>query len=583
MKRVFHACITPDCVLVEERNEKIKLVGFGVAAFADCRLPIAAGKQAFIAPDVAGQDGYDASSDIFSLGRLILHLFPEVSSHRALAKATALRPQDRFSKIREFKSELPKIFSSYSGAPKTKRRGGLIPKSEPAEVTPKLLIRTNPEKASVKIDGKLIGIAGSSGLRIPWDQGTITIEKDGYEKLVLVYKELPKILDVYVDLEPEMAPVTILTEPAEVMVSVDGKDLGLSSNGSLHARVSLGKRTFTLKKAGYSTEVFHVTLEDSRQARIGPLRLTRKANLRTKPEDTTDVGGQAAEGTDSGDPMVPWPVTIISEPAGASVSIDGRYWGVTSPHGLKVKIAAGKRKILVQKTGYKPKEVVYEIDRLNTFRIWPINLEPIPSKSEPGSTQSKSTAKLLILTRPVGASVIIDGKYYGTTSKEGLSVEVVPGKRKISLQMPGYEPKEVYCNIDSIFFAYGRTRIGPVDLVPASRRSQGALRFKNPVDNRIEEVWHPGRWTLLFGCLYFFAKETTRGSGAICFVGWLVVWWLFTGVAGVPSGLGSILSIILTNIAFSGAAESLIRNNYRALGWIEVDSDGNPVSSATKK
>jgi hypothetical protein len=59
---------------------------------------------------------------------------------------------------------------------------------------------TNPWGASVKVKGQLIGISAREGLRVPWDQGEIVVEKKGYKTETVTFGPHPPEPEIMVEL-----------------------------------------------------------------------------------------------------------------------------------------------------------------------------------------------------------------------------------------------------------------------------------------------------------------------------------------------------------------------------------------------
>jgi hypothetical protein len=68
--------------------------------------------------------------------------------------------------------------------------------------SPNFKLRTKPFGASVCINGKFVGMARLDGIDVPWDQGEIVVNKDGYCTERFKFSEPPSEPDVFVELVP---------------------------------------------------------------------------------------------------------------------------------------------------------------------------------------------------------------------------------------------------------------------------------------------------------------------------------------------------------------------------------------------
>jgi TonB family protein len=131
-------------------------------------------------------------------------------------------------------------------------------------------------------------------------------------------------------------------------------------------------------------------------------------------------------------------LTIESEPAGASVLINGAKLGLT-PLELS-ELEMGSYTVLVEKAGYESEELRAEL-----------NVEsPRASLSVPLRAQARpapSLATVRVVSTPPGAQVLLDGKPTGITPLDRLRAR--PGKRTIRLQMMGFEPWETTVQLEA--------------------------------------------------------------------------------------------------------------------------------------
>jgi uncharacterized protein YkwD len=70
-------------------------------------------------------------------------------------------------------------------------------------VKPPLVIHTIPPEANVRVNGRLVGTTGNSGVRLAWSRDyRIVLEKPGYEQETLVFSSTPIKKEIIVKLKP---------------------------------------------------------------------------------------------------------------------------------------------------------------------------------------------------------------------------------------------------------------------------------------------------------------------------------------------------------------------------------------------
>ena len=85
------------------------------------------------------------------------------------------------------------------------------------------------------------------------------------------------------------------------------------------------------------------------------------------------------------------------------------------------------------------------------------------------------------------------------------------------------------------------------------------MKFKNPVNNYVEDASTPGLWCLLFGFFYFASKSVWNHA----IIGLIL----------------AMLTFFLSWLIYPVFAEEIIRNSYLRRGWIEVIDEPDEVIS----
>lgn len=149
---------------------------------------------------------------------------------------------------------------------------------------------------------------------------------------------------------------------------------------------------------------------------IGPIAAAQAA---PKP-----AAAKAAKGPKKGPTL---PVTMISEPPGATVYIDGKDNG---PRGvatstLKLHLPKGPHKVLMELPGYHPLEKDIEVSR---------HLEHFSFKLE--SAQERLLLRPTASEEARGAQIFVDGVSVGTVPTD---VEIKQGQHTVEVRKPGFK------------------------------------------------------------------------------------------------------------------------------------------------
>lgn len=104
-RQVIHRDIKPSNILITHNGDNVKLIDFGLSDSDDSAvLKMAAGTKDHIAPEVLEGRPADVRTDIWAVGKVLSGLTR--GHRRALRKATAARPENRYPHIGAFKKAL---------------------------------------------------------------------------------------------------------------------------------------------------------------------------------------------------------------------------------------------------------------------------------------------------------------------------------------------------------------------------------------------------------------------------------------------------------------------------------------------
>lgn len=251
-------------------------------------------------------------------------------------------------------------------------------------------VRTDPETASVAIEGTLPAVR--FGNRVLLRPGDYLIEAtlDGYEPARLQAKVTDETNQSF-SLKLRKLPGSVRIEvPTQARVTVDGKPLG-DAPGEFE--LAPGKHTIAIAAERY-------------QPFSGEI----------------DVIGEGKRQTYTPQLVPAWAeVTVTSEPAGARLLVDGEERGVTP---LTTQIMAGNHPVELRLEGFKPWTTDVQVKANEAMTLGPVRLG-LPD------------GRLALRSEPSGASVSVGGVYRGQTP---VSLELRPDiAHNVVLTLPGYE------------------------------------------------------------------------------------------------------------------------------------------------
>ncbi len=156
--------------------------------------------------------------------------------------------------------------------------------------------------------------------------------------------------------------------------------------------------------------------------RAGRYRVEIKADRFVDYAGDLDVagGGSAIRKEIS---LVPdWaPVNVHSEPAGATVLVDGQEMGVTP---LEMELRSGRHELEVRQGGFKTWRQTVDVEPATPLELPKIEMRP-------------SDGTLVVRSSPEGATVLVDGEFRG---RSPVRLELDPGRNyRVELSQAGYK------------------------------------------------------------------------------------------------------------------------------------------------
>lgn len=255
-----------------------------------------------------------------------------------------------------------------------------------------LTIKTIPEGAIVKIDGKREGISPVTVSSVKPGSHIITLEKNDYESVCTgVNIEEGQNLTKEIKLDPVLGLLILDSSPNGADLKINGVDRGRTP--MLLTDLPLGKYQAKFSKPGYQDKNIEFILKS-------------RAPMKVDTELTSDSGS----------------LQISSEPPGAQAFINGILSG-TTPCSVG-RMPSGPAKIELKLDGYTPYSTEIKLIA-GRSEVLTAALVPIP-------------AKLSIFSIPEEARIYVDNQFRG---KAPVSLNnLKPGEYRIRAELDGFDP-----------------------------------------------------------------------------------------------------------------------------------------------
>ncbi|MGR3174615.1 MAG: PEGA domain-containing protein [Candidatus Scalindua sp.] len=257
-------------------------------------------------------------------------------------------------------------------------------------------IKSEPAKAKIFLDGEVAGITPAVLKSVAPGTHDIEVSMDGYEvwsKRLDVEAGKEKVLSA--TLQMKVGSINIKSDPANAMIFLDGKNVGITPETIYIFALSdlkPEKHTVEVKMDGYEvwSEVVDVVAD--------------KENVLTATLQ-----------------MKAGSISIKSDPANAMIFLDGKNVDTTPKTITDLK--PGKYKVEVKMEGYE---------------VWHENVElDIGKHKALIATLQIMTGSISIESEPVNARIFLDGKEFGTTPVMRRSID--HGKHEVEVRMEGYK------------------------------------------------------------------------------------------------------------------------------------------------
>ncbi len=228
---------------------------------------------------------------------------------------------------------------------KKKKQKDAQPVAAPVPVLGNLYIQSNPEGATIEIDGQGGAVTPRTYPNLPTGTRTVRISKPGYEPVTrTVQIEAGQTASLNVALTELRATVVIGSDPEGAAITINGEKTGKTTP----ATVSLlkGKYNIAFQKQGFLPSENTIDVVGGQNYKVSP-RLTALGNA----DAIKDVGKLKKIFGGSNQTAQMGKVQFRSVPKGAQVSVNGKIMKKQTP--MELFFPAGHYEIVVSMPGYK--------------------------------------------------------------------------------------------------------------------------------------------------------------------------------------------------------------------------------------
>ena len=251
-------------------------------------------------------------------------------------------------------------------------------------------LTTQPAGAVITVDEAVLGPSPLTDRVFEAGRYAVSASLARYQRwqgeLEVIGRNQSQTLDIM--MVPDWAQVTFTTAPVSVTATVDGEVSEITERG---VEVLSGERNLTLSAPGFMPATIPLTIVAGVDQDLGSITLT--------PADAT--------------------LTLNSTPAGAGVSVDGTFAGLTP---MVLPLSPGENHtISLSKAGYRGARLSLSLSRGET--------------AERAVTLQPELGEVRFAIEPAEAEIVVDGKVMGTGSQV-LSLPAV--QQRVEVRLAGY-------------------------------------------------------------------------------------------------------------------------------------------------
>ncbi|MEK9933610.1 MAG: SUMF1/EgtB/PvdO family nonheme iron enzyme [Luminiphilus sp.] len=251
-------------------------------------------------------------------------------------------------------------------------------------------LTTQPAGAVITVDEAVLGPSPLTDRVLEAGRYAVSASLARYQRwqgeLEVIGRNQSQTLDIM--MVPDWAQVTFITAPVSVTATVDGEVSDITERG---VEVLSGERSLTLSAPGFMPATIPLTIVAGVDQDLGSITLT--------PADAT--------------------LTLNSTPAGAGVSVDGTFAGLTP---MVLPLSPGENHtISLSKAGYRGARLSLSLSRGET--------------AERAVTLQPELGEVRFAIEPAEAEIVVNGKVMGTGSQV-LSLPAV--QQRVEVRLAGY-------------------------------------------------------------------------------------------------------------------------------------------------
>ncbi|MEK9593481.1 MAG: SUMF1/EgtB/PvdO family nonheme iron enzyme [Luminiphilus sp.] len=251
-------------------------------------------------------------------------------------------------------------------------------------------LTTQPAGAVITVDEAVLGPSPLTDRVFEAGRYAVSASLARYQRwqgeLEVIGRNQSQTLDIM--MVPDWAQVTFITAPVSVTATVDGEVSEITERG---VEVLSGERSLTLSAPGFMPATIPLTIVAGVDQDLGSITLT--------PADAT--------------------LTLNSTPAGAGVSVDGTFAGLTP---MVLPLSPGENHtISLSKAGYRGARLSLSLSR--------------GEMAERAVTLQPELGEVRFAIEPAEAEIVVNGKVMGTGSQV-LSLPAV--QQRVEVRLAGY-------------------------------------------------------------------------------------------------------------------------------------------------
>ena len=276
----------------------------------------------------------------------------------------------------------------------------------PVSTVGSLKVTSSPSGAMVTIDNGKGQMTPWTYQNLPTGTHLVSLFLMGFEPFIRTVEIQPgqtNELVANMSIHSGSGTLQITSEPGGAAAYVDGVYAGVTNLAV--GNIPPGRHEVKITRAGNDDYVAWVSVEN---------KVTTPVNVVLKPVSAASGGS----------------VVVTSEPPGASVFLDGKYYGITETgRPLEItNLSSGSHQVYVSSKNYEDYEAV--------AMVTPGGITPITIQMNP-SPMPQACGLLMLNSEPAGADITIDGQLRGKTPA---TIETVcSGKHAYSLSLAGYQ------------------------------------------------------------------------------------------------------------------------------------------------